>query len=333
MGLRTHLRSYSFAVVFLSSIVALILASSLTVVSFTTTPLPRTETPLARFSRSNSQNGVASLTTTTSFSQLGAAIQSGDTVLVVGGTGGVGQLVTQKLAASNFQVRVTSRNKERGEETIANSSVDVVQVDVVRGPQSDVENLVKGVDGMVICVGTTAFPTLKWKDGNTPDAVDHLAVARLVQTAATTDSMKKVLLVTSIGVERAKNFPFVILNLFGVLDAKKKGEDALKQASAASSSSFDYVIVRPGQLVGGPFTNFDEGRLLQTPGTAENGVKCERGDELSGECKRDACADAVVQALESETAKNIEFCIISDEEKQALTDDEWEAMFQSLVNQ
>eukprot|EP00527_Entomoneis_sp_CCMP2396_P006710 CAMPEP_0198147110 /NCGR_PEP_ID=MMETSP1443-20131203/33254_1 /TAXON_ID=186043 /ORGANISM="Entomoneis sp., Strain CCMP2396" /LENGTH=290 /DNA_ID=CAMNT_0043811271 /DNA_START=106 /DNA_END=978 /DNA_ORIENTATION=+ len=256
------------------------------------------------------------------------AITPGDTVLVVGGTGGVGQLVTRKLQENrNCKVSVTSRDKERGEETIANENVNVVELDLIGSSQSEMQAVMKGVSGVVISVGTTAFPTAKWRGGNTPKAIDEEAVTKLAKAAAACPSIKKVVLVTSVGVDRTGEMPFLILNLFGVLDAKKQGEESLKAAAAAGG--FDYCIVRPGRLVGGPFTNLDVARLLQIEGGAENGVECAPGDSLLGDCKRDACAEAIVQALQTKEAKNIDFSIISTESP-ALTTSEWKAQFKKL---
>jgi len=120
------------------------------------------------------------------------------------------------------------------------------------------------VSAVVIATGTTAFPTKKWAGGNTPHAVDEDAVRKVARAAAEVNTMKKVVLVTSIGVERRKELPFSILNLFGVLDAKRNGEVAVIEA--ASEGGFDYAIVRPGRLVGGPYTNLDVAKLLQIEG-------------------------------------------------------------------
>jgi len=95
--------------------------------------------------------------------------------------------------------------------------------------------------------------------------------------------------------------PFKILNLFGVLDAKRTGEDALK--ASAIANGVDYVILRPGRLVGGPFTNLDVARLLQTEGGADNGVDVAVGDNLLGDCKRDAAAEAIVQVSNKNTTR------------------------------
>ena len=62
---------------------------------------------------------------------------------------------------------------------------------------------------------------------------------------------------------------------------------------------------------------------------AENGVEIEAGDTLLGDCKRDACAEAVVQCLLNENAKNVEFSMISTEEK-ALSSEQWTEAFSKL---
>lgn len=258
-----------------------------------------------------------------SSSTLHASISPGDNVLVVGGTGGVGQLVTKKLLSGGFGVRVSSRNVERGEETIADDRVQVCALDLIKDDVSTMTSAMAGMDAVVISVGTTAFPTMKWKDGNTPEAVDQLAVAKLAKAASLT-GLKKIILLTSVGVERTKEMPFLILNLFGVLDAKRAGEDAVK------ASGVDYAIVRPGRLVGGPYTNLDLARLLQIEGGAENGVSVQVGDSLLGDAKRDAVAEAVLQALVNEECSSIEFSLISNEQR-ALTNEEWTRAFSKMA--
>lgn len=255
--------------------------------------------------------------------QLFSSLSSGDKVLVVGGTGGVGQLVTKKLLASGFGVRVTSRNVEKGEATLDDDRVQVTSLDLIRDDISAMTQAMQDMDAVVISVGTTAFPTMKWKDGNTPEAIDQVAVTKLAR-AAKSAGLKKIILVTSVGVERTKEMPFLILNLFGVLDAKKAGEEAVE------ASGLDYAIVRPGRLVGGPYTNLDFAKLLQIEGGAENGVSIEVGDSLLGDTKRDAVAEAIMQALLKEECSNIAFSIISNEGR-ALTTDEWTSEFSRMA--
>lgn len=257
-----------------------------------------------------------------------AAVCSGDRVLVIGGTGGVGQLTVGKLQGrGGFDVRTTSRNKSRGEGVIADSNVSVFELDLLSEDTTALEAAMDGVAGVVISVGTTAFPTARWKGGNTPKAIDEDAVKRIASVAAKVDTMKKIVMVTSVGVDRTGEMPFLILNLFGVLDAKKCGEQAV--AAAAAKGGFDYAVIRPGRLVGGPFTNLDVAKLLKVEGGAENGVSIAKGDSLLGDCKRDACAEAVIQSLINEDCKNVEYSIISNEEK-ALSDSQWTEAFRKL---
>jgi uncharacterized protein YbjT (DUF2867 family) len=257
-----------------------------------------------------------------------AAISPGDSVLVIGGTGGVGQLTLAKLDQQGFVVRMTSRDKARATETVSNKNVAVYEVDLLSKDTTALEAAMDGVSGVVISVGTTAFPTMKWRGGNTPVAIDDEAVTRIANVAFQKGKMlKKIVLVTSVGIERTSEMPFVILNLFGVLDAKRKGEEAVM--AAATRGGFDYVIVRPGRLVGGPFTNYDVANLLKIEGGTENGVALAAGDTLLGDCKRDACAEAIVQALMTDNCKNKILSIISTEEK-ALTNEQWIDTFQSL---
>ena len=64
---------------------------------------------------------------------------------------------------------------------------------------------------------------------------------------------------------------------------------------------------------------------------AENGVclEIEKGDCLSGDCKRDACAEAIFQSLINADCKDVAFSIISNEEK-VLNDEQWTSAFQNL---
>jgi uncharacterized protein YbjT (DUF2867 family) len=249
-----------------------------------------------------------------------------DKVLVIGGTSGIGQLVTEKLASAGVEVCVTTRSVQRAKEVFTSNTLNVKfqEVDLLSLDDVSLDSALIGVAAVVISIGTTAFPTLKWKGGNTPKAVDDIAVSAIAKALSKNDSVKKVVLVTSVGVERTGEMPFLILNLFGVLDAKKAGEEAIK------SSGKSYCIVRPGRLVGGPFTNLDVAKLLQIQGGAANGVDVMTGDALLGDCKRDACAECIIQCLSNPRASNIDFSIVSND-KPALSADQWDKAFQRLA--
>lgn len=101
--------------------------------------------------------------------------------------------------------------------------------------------------------------------------------------------------------------PFIILNLFGVLDAKKSGEIAVAE------SGLPYTIFRPGRLTDGPYTSYDVNTLLKATAGNRQGVQIGRGDDFLGETSRIALADAVVMSLKCDQAVNETFSIISKE--------------------
>jgi len=93
-----------------------------------------------------------------------------------------------------------------------------------------------GVSAIVITVGTTAFPTSLWFSSSsekkyeiitTPAAIDNVAVSRIGQIAASISTIRRIILVTSIGTTRTNSMPFTFLNFFGVLDSKRAGENAI----------------------------------------------------------------------------------------------------------
>lgn len=157
-------------------------------------------------------------------------------------------------------------NLPRGQKGIG--SLDVRQLSLLdSGNDEALRSSVREASGVVLTVGTTAFPTKKWNGGNTPNAIDNLAVRRVCDALIKERKNPiKVVLVTSVGVERTQAFPFLILNLFGVLDAKRSGEEAVKEMAATSGGTLDYAIIRPGRLVGGPYTNLDLAKLMQIEG-------------------------------------------------------------------
>lgn len=86
-------------------------------------------------------------------------------------------------------------------------------------------------------------------------------------------------------------FPFSILNQFGVLDAKRKGEEAL------INSSLPYTIIRPGRLIDGPYTSYDLNTLIKAKTNSKLGVVLGTGDTLNGQASRIDVAAACVQSI------------------------------------
>jgi hypothetical protein len=141
---------------------------------------------------------------------------------------------------------------------------------------------IKGVDALVLATGTTAFPSDKWGKNReyTPQKVDDEGIKKVVEAVQAVNSqegprVERVTMLSSIGVKRRWQFPFTFLNWFGVLDAKAAGEEAIiqvhllsshasagdtgckltdKTVQGAEKANYKYAIVRPGRLVGGPYT-------------------------------------------------------------------------------
>lgn len=65
--------------------------------------------------------------------------------------------------------------------------------------------------------------------------------------------------------------------------------------STAATEGFDYIILRPGRLVGGPFTNTDVAALLKVNEGSRKQITVERGDALNGDAARIACAEFVAR--------------------------------------
>jgi uncharacterized protein YbjT (DUF2867 family) len=84
-------------------------------------------------------------------------------VLVVGATGGVGQLVVAKLLEAGYRVRAAARSAERAFETFGDTGADADdRLEIVSADLRDFDNLRRSnicaeVDAVVSCVGTTRF--------------------------------------------------------------------------------------------------------------------------------------------------------------------------------
>lgn len=241
-------------------------------------------------------------------------LSPGDTIAVVGATGGVGLLTLRRLAArpgAPFALRAVCRSAPA--DGLLPPGVEVVRGDIRRPAGADggdaaaaiAEPLTACLDGaavVVIVVGTTAFPTKAWRGGNTPRAVDAEGVSAVV-------------LVSSVGVDRRGQLPFALLNAFGVLDAKAAGEAAVA-AWAAASPSRAAVVVRPGRLTGTPQTNVGTTWVTGRPAEEEAGVVA-RGDTLVGDVSRAVTADAVAWAVTTAGAGGLDFSVVGRPMRQA----------------
>ncbi|KAL8204523.1 hypothetical protein R6Q57_010146 [Mikania cordata] len=181
---------------------------------------------------------------------------SNQLVLVIGGTGGVGQLVVASLLDRGVKLRLLLRNPDKAT-TLFGEHEEKLQV--IKGDTRNSEDLdpsmFKGVTHVICCTGTTAFPSRRWDGDNTPERVDWEGVRNLV--SALPQSLSRIILVSSVGVTKSNELPWSIMNLFGVLKYKKMGEDFVIK------SGLPYTIIRPGRLTDGPYTSYDLNTLLK----------------------------------------------------------------------
>lgn len=267
-------------------------------------------------------------------------------VLVVGATGGVGQLVVADLLAQDYMVWVLTRNRQKAEQMFDNQ-VEIVTGDI-RSPES-LPNAMQDIQAILCCTGTTAFPSTKWnfefnsspnslqrilewgklytdrayrlaKAQNSPEQVDAAGVLNLVKAAPA--NLQRFVFVSSCGVDRKDKPPYNILNSFGVLDAKQKGEQAIIQ------SGIPYTIVRPGRLIDGPFTSYDLNTLLKATTQGKFGLAIGTGDTLTGQTSRIDVAAACVECLKYPSTINQCFELISQGDRPTAID--WSGLFAQL---
>ncbi|KAK8445890.1 hypothetical protein SEVIR_9G404000v4 [Setaria viridis] len=188
--------------------------------------------------------------------ETGAAVPpkaSSKLVLVVGGTGGVGQLVVASLLSRNIKSRLLLRNPEKAESLFGKQDESVLQVykGDTRNPNDLDPQMFEGVTHVICCTGTTAFPSKRWDGDNTPERVDWDGIRNLVSALPRT--IKRLIFVSSIGVTKYNEMPWSIMNLFGVLKYKKMAEDFVR------SSGIPFTIIRfilyTGNCIGGQWTH------------------------------------------------------------------------------
>ncbi|QSJ15650.1 SDR family oxidoreductase [Nostoc sp. UHCC 0702] len=266
-----------------------------------------------------------------------------DLILVAGATGGVGQLVVGKLLEKSLRVRILTRNAAKATQMFNN------RVEVAVGDTRELSTLsavMQDVTHIICCTGTTAFPSGRWefdpnlnliewgliflnptdreaKAKNTPAKVDAQGTSNLVLAAPR--NLKRFIFVSSCGVLRKDKFPFSVLNAFGVLDAKQKGEEAIV------NSGLPYTIIRPGRLIDGPYTSYDLNTLLRAKTEGKLAVVVGTGDTLLGDTSRIDVAAACVESIFHPSTENRVFELVNQGTRPPVID--WEALFSELVQQ
>ncbi|BAY10497.1 SDR family oxidoreductase [Calothrix sp. NIES-2098] len=264
-------------------------------------------------------------------------------VLVVGATGGVGQLVVGELLEKGLGVRILTRNSEKAQKMFNNRVA--VAIGDIREPAT-LPAAMENITHIICCTGTSAFPSSKWdfdpspswfewvqlladskhresRAKNSPAKVDAQGVSNLV--AAAPPNLQRFVFVSSCGVLRKDRLPWSILNSFGVLDAKEKGEEAI------ISSGLPYTIIRPGRLIDGPYTSYDLNTLFKAKTDSKLGVVIGKGDKLLADASRIDVAAACVECLFLPTTENQIFELVNQGTRPAVID--WEKLFsQPVVN-
>lgn len=241
---------------------------------------------------------------------------------MAGATGGVGQLLSAKLLDRGYKVRAMSRSEEKTRQLLG----DAPGLEVVYGDMRDPSTLtpaLQGVDAVCCCTGTTAFPSKRWDGGNNPEQTDFVAVKNLVDSCP--KDIKRFVLTTSAGVERSGQFPWLILNAFGVLKFKRMGEQTLE------ASGLPYTIIRPNRLTDGPYTSYDLNTLLKGISGIRQDVMLSLKDDQLGETSRIATAEAIVQALGVDVTEGVAISITSkDGDGPAEDPKKWKVLFEGL---
>ncbi|KAF5729445.1 NAD(P)-binding Rossmann-fold superfamily protein isoform 1 [Tripterygium wilfordii] len=249
-------------------------------------------------------------------------------VLVVGATGGVGQLVVASLISRNIKARLLLRDPDKATTLFGMQDKDNLQVFKVdtRCPENLDPSLFEGVTHVICCTGTTAFPSRRWDGDNTPERVDWEGVRNLV--SALPSSLKRIVLVSSVGVTKFNELPWSIMNLFGVLKYKKMGEDFVRK------SGLPFTIIRPGRLTDGPYTSYDLNTLLKATAGQRRAVLIGKGDKLVGEVSRLVVAEACIQVLDMEFTQGEVYEINSIEGDGPGSDSQkWQELFKNAQPQ
>ncbi len=246
------------------------------------------------------------------------------TILVLGATGGVGQILVAKLIAQNYQIIAIVRNMEKAQKLFGDSpNIRIFSGDIrqQKSLEKSLEN--QQIDATISCLGTTAFPSTRWWGGNNPENIDYLGNQNLINIMP--PNLKRFILVSSVGVEHSEEFPYKILNLFGVLDYKFKAENILK------SSGLPYTIIRPGRLTDGPYTSYDLNTLIKATSGNHQKIIVGQGDKLLGETSRIIVAEACIEALKLDCTINQTFEIINQIGKDEIPDHDkllfWQTLF------
>ncbi|MFC3477272.1 SDR family oxidoreductase [Halobacterium litoreum] len=208
------------------------------------------------------------------------------TVLVAGASGGTGLRLLDALAATDYEVRATTRSASKRERLLDAGADDVAVGDLTN--RDAAARAVRGVDRVLCAVGSKPDPRLLVASG----IVDDRGVRNLVHASVAAD-VDRFVLESAIGVgdSKAKMARWMRVLLWPVLDAKNRAEAELR------TSGLEHVIVRPGGLTDAPATR--------------DVLVAEGGATVSGTVPRADVARLMVAALDTPAAANRTFEVVS----------------------
>lgn len=235
---------------------------------------------------------------------------------IVGATSGVGQCFASEImskSSGGAEINAITRDAESAATFTMLDGCKFVEADA--SDASSLPPALEGSDYLIISIGTTAFPSKKWGKNkeNDPKAACLDSVKNILDAVkGLAKKPKRIVLISSIGVERAQELPFSILNSFGVLEYKRQSEELVREFS--STTGISSVIVRPGRLVGAPFTNSDLAALFKTDQGSKKKIVLSPDDNVAGDTERKDVATAVCEALTTDmTSSSVTFSMVNAE--------------------
>ncbi|ANT64929.1 MULTISPECIES: SDR family oxidoreductase [Prosthecochloris] len=214
------------------------------------------------------------------------------TVLVAGATGRTGRWVVERLAHYGIEHRLFVRSGSRAIELFGPEITDRLSIGSVEN-ETDTASAVRNAHAVISALGGNVM------DPNSPppSAIDRDGVIRLAQHAATA-GVSHFILISSLAVTKPEH----PLNKYGqVLSMKLEAEDEIRRMFG--SHGRHYTILRPGGLIDGA--------------PLEHTMVFDTGDRIAtGKITRADVAEAAVESLWTEAARNLTFELIQGEEVQ-----------------
>lgn len=175
-------------------------------------------------------------------------------VVIAGGHGKIALLASRRLAVRGDEVVGLIRNPDHAADVAATGAEPVV-CDLEHAGAEEVAEAVRGADAVVFAAGAGPGSGAARKD-----SVDRAAAALLADAAQHAD-VRRYLLISAMGLDRADTLPAD--DVFAAyLRAKAASEDDLR------ARPLEWIILRPGRLTDQPGT----GRVTLAPSVGRGAV-------------------------------------------------------------